>query len=200
MTDIVIEILRALVVGMIVLYFFRIHNTKEISRIKGWRMLMLGFCLLFFGTLIDITDNFPALNKYVIIGDTPVESFLEKIVGYLGGFLLVAVGVWQWFPKLIEHSELIRKQHEMEIREQRLKVLRATMVTVRGIMDGIISNINEFQKQAKNNKAVSEDCATFLNYIVQDTTERLEKLSRLDSTPEKPMAAGIGIDYEQKHL
>jgi uncharacterized membrane protein len=194
--DILTETLRAFVVGGIIICFLWGRHNGEISNIKGWNMMFFGFVLIFFGTVIDITDNFDALNKYVVIGDTEVEAFLEKIVGYLMGFLLVAIGIWQWLPKLIEHSKLSQKQHEMEIQEHRLRVLKATLLTVQDIMNGLTGNITEYQEQAKRNKSLDEECGAFLNYIIQDTTERMEKLSRLESTPEKPMAAGIGIDYE----
>jgi uncharacterized membrane protein len=197
MMDIFIESLRAVVVGGILVCFLRANRNREISRFKGWRLMFCGFILIFFGTLIDITDNFDSLNRFEVIGDTEIEAILEKFVGYLLGFLLVAVGIWQWLPKLIEHAELTRRQHEMEIEEQRLQVLRATMVTVKDIMNNLVSNLNEYQKQSKKNQPMDSDFAAFMDYIVQDTTERLEKLSALTSTPEKPMPTGIGIDYEK---
>ncbi len=43
-----------------------------------------------FGSLVDITDNFEYLNRFVIIGDTETEAVLEKFVGFLGGFVLLA--------------------------------------------------------------------------------------------------------------
>lgn len=197
MMDIFIETLRAFVVGGIVVCLLWTRRNKEISNIKGWKTMFFGFVLIFFGTVIDITDNFESLNQFVVIGDTKVEAILEKIVCYLIGFLLVAIGIWRWMPKLIEHSKLLQKQHDMEIREHRLRVLKATMVTVQDIMSNLTSNINDYQKQATKQNTLDPNCAAFMNYIVQDTTERLEKLSNLEATPEKSIALGIGIDYEK---
>jgi hypothetical protein len=48
--------------------------------------------------IVDITDNFPTLTKYIIIGDTEYQAFIEKVIGYLAGFFLLAIGFWKWLP------------------------------------------------------------------------------------------------------
>ncbi len=194
--DIIIETLRAIVVGGILFCFLWVRHNKEFSHVPGWKTMFYGFVLIFFGTVIDITDNFPSLERFVVIGDTEVQAILEKIGGYLVGYLLVAVGIWQWLPKLAEHSRSAQQKHELEIQEQRLRVLKATMISVKDIMHNLTSNIEEYKNQAQKKNSLNDDACAFMNYIVQDTAERLEKLSHLDSTPEKPMACGIGIDYE----
>ena len=76
-----IEILRAAIIGATFLYL-RSSERKEPFRLgKGWILIVIGFGLLLFGALLDITDNFPSLSKYVIIGKTKYEDFLED-VGY----------------------------------------------------------------------------------------------------------------------
>lgn len=55
--------------------------------------MQYGFSLVLFGTFLDITDNFDGLNRFVVAGDTQTEAFLEKVVGYLGGFVLLTYGV-----------------------------------------------------------------------------------------------------------
>ena len=82
---------------------------EDIYHQKGWVYILAGFAFLLFGMLIDITDNFPNLNRYIIIGDTGYEAFLEKVVGYLFGFLLLAIGFWKWIPIVIVHREAERK-------------------------------------------------------------------------------------------
>jgi len=78
-------------------FFFTLAATPLLAA-PGGRLIVGGFGLVLFGALIDITDNFPALNRLVVVGDTPAQAFLEKLVGYLGGFTLLAVGVWRWLP------------------------------------------------------------------------------------------------------
>ncbi len=102
MTDIIIEILRTFVVGMIVLFLISNRRIKNVKTIKGWNYILMGFVLIFFGMAVDITDNFESLNRFIIIGDTEYQSFIEKIVGYLAGFTLLAAGIWKWIPGIIE--------------------------------------------------------------------------------------------------
>jgi signal transduction histidine kinase len=74
------------------------------------------------GSLVDITDNFEELNRFVIIGDTPTEAFLEKFVGFLGGFCILAIGLVRWIPSVQKLSDEIaeRKQVEKELLKTQL--------------------------------------------------------------------------------
>jgi hypothetical protein len=198
MSDIVIETLRALVVGGILLSLLKARHAKGVGRIGGWCTLVFGFGLIFFGTLIDITDNFEELNRFVIIGNTGVEAFLEKIVGYLLGFVLLAIGIRQWLKKLIEQAEMVRQKHELEMQEERLKVLRSTMVTVQDIVNNALNSMQLFQLKAMEQNALDPESLDLMSDIIHDTAAKLNRIAELDSTPEKPMAVGVGIDYEQR--
>ena len=123
MTDtvkIILEILRALITGGIFFYLLAIgRRSPEISKQKGWPLILYGFGLLFFGTLIDITDNFSALNRFIIIGDTPIEAFLEKAIGYTLGAFVLFVGFLRWFPMVfvLKKQERIIAQQAMVYRQ-----------------------------------------------------------------------------------
>ncbi|MAF95133.1 MAG: hypothetical protein CMM60_05195 [Rhodospirillaceae bacterium] len=47
------------------------------------------------------------LNLYVVIGDTVAEAFLEKFVGFLGGFVFIFFGMLKWVPNAQRISSLI---------------------------------------------------------------------------------------------
>jgi signal transduction histidine kinase len=70
---------------------------------------------------MDISNNFESLNFLVVVGDTKVEAFLEQFVGFLGGFVVVAVGLVRWIPSVQRlNSEISeRKQTEEGLREAR---------------------------------------------------------------------------------
>lgn len=106
-TDIILEALRAIVVGSIFVAMLRVVRAEEVRALPGWRPFLAGFGLIFLGSLVDITDNFESLNRFVVIGDTDGQAFLEKVVGYLLGFVLIAIGVWTWLPKMIAHKKRI---------------------------------------------------------------------------------------------
>lgn len=196
MTDIVMEALRAFLVGGVIFSLLKAQHVKGISQISGWRYIVAGFCLIFFGTLIDITDNFDELNQFVIIGDTEVQAFLEKVVGYLLGFLLLAIGIRKWLPKIIEHAELVQDKHNLKVQEERVKVLRATMRTVQDIVNNFLNNLQLFQLEAEEKNALEPESLVLLDSIIQDTATKLKKLGDLKSTPEKQIAGGVCIDYE----
>ncbi|MCP4629759.1 MAG: hypothetical protein GY850_40570 [bacterium] len=98
MSDLILEILRAIIGGVIFIYLWIAGRKEKIYRQEGWSLILAGFGLIFFGMIIDITDNFPTLNHFVLIGDTSYQAFVEKVVGFLFGFILLTIGFWKWMP------------------------------------------------------------------------------------------------------
>jgi PAS domain S-box-containing protein len=106
-TDIVLEVVRACILLGIVVFLWKAGRDRfELAR-RGWNFIISGFCLLLFGSILDVTDNFESLNQYVVIGDTEAEAILEKFIGFLGGFIFLAVGLFQWIPKVQSLSDLV---------------------------------------------------------------------------------------------
>ncbi|WP_299012932.1 hypothetical protein [uncultured Photobacterium sp.] len=199
MTDIIIEILRAVMVGGIIFSLLKAQQTKELSQISGWRTIVAGFAFIFFGTLIDITDNFEELNQFVIIGDTETQAFLEKGVGYLLGFMLLAIGIRKWLPKIIEHGEITKDKHKLEVEKERVKTLRATMNTVHDIVNNFLNQLLLFQFEAEENKTLEPKSIILMESIIQDTATKLKNLGELDSITEQQMANGkIKIGNEKE--
>ena len=93
MNDVVLESLRSLVLFGLVLFLWRSGRGRDGLTRPGWGTILAGFCLLLFASVLDITDNYPSLDRFVVIGDTEIEAVLEKLVGYLGGFILLTVGL-----------------------------------------------------------------------------------------------------------
>lgn len=113
MSDIVLESLRALVLVGILFVLWRHGGSRQLMRSDpGWRRILGGFTLILFGAILDITDNFPALDIYEVIGDTKTEAWLEKLVGYTGGFLLLFFGFLRWSPAM--SSDQLRQRRLMQ--------------------------------------------------------------------------------------
>ncbi len=129
--DILTESVRAVVVGACFVYFLVQGRDKTLSAQDGWKFIVAGFALIFFGTVIDFTDNFDALNVYVVIGKTPVEAFLEKIVGYTLGFGCLAYGFWKWIPGIVAlertRGELRRSHDELAEAIANVKILQGML-------------------------------------------------------------------------
>ena len=104
MIDVLLELFCSIVVGVILVLILSNGTLRRTCNKKGCNYIIWGFMLIFFGTLIDITDNFPELNRFYVIGDTPVEAFLEKVVGFLLGFILVFLGFREWLPELVRNQ------------------------------------------------------------------------------------------------
>lgn len=107
MTDIILETIRALILVAIVAFLWHAGRERFERLRKGWNYILAGFGLLLFGSLLDITDNFDSLNRFVVIGDTEIEAWLEKLVGFLGGFILIAIGLFKWIPGVQGLSNLV---------------------------------------------------------------------------------------------
>lgn len=135
MIDFLFELLRAVITALIFLYLWLEGRKAAFRKEKGWFFILAGFGLILFGTVLDISDNFPSLDRFVIVGDTPVQAFLEKVVGYLGGFLLLAAGFRFWIPAIAS-----KVGAEQALRESEEK-FRAAFETNPDV--GIISRIED---------------------------------------------------------
>jgi hypothetical protein len=105
MSDVVLESIRTLVLLGLVVFLWQAGKSRFSLARQGWGAILTGFGLLLFASIIDITDNYPSLNRFVVIGDTEAEAFLEKFVGFLGGFVLLAVGLVRWVPTVQQLSD-----------------------------------------------------------------------------------------------
>ena len=109
MGDLILQSTAVAVLLGIVLFLWRAGRERGYREGIGWTFLLTGFALLLFASILDITDDFDSLSRFVVIGDTPVQSFLEKFVGRLGGFVFIAIGLMRWIPTVREFAEARRR-------------------------------------------------------------------------------------------
>ncbi|MEE8539554.1 MAG: hypothetical protein V3S54_07045 [Woeseiaceae bacterium] len=74
MVDIALESVRAAILLGIVVFLWEVGRNKFDRTRNGWNLIVGGFGLLLFGSLMDISDNFEGLNFLVVVGDTEVEA------------------------------------------------------------------------------------------------------------------------------
>lgn len=79
------------------------------SETKDLWLVTIGFFLLFFGTVVDVLDDYETIYLPLSYENRALMGFLEKGIGYLGGFVFIAFGFSRW-PPLI--SQLRRAQSE----------------------------------------------------------------------------------------
>jgi signal transduction histidine kinase len=66
----------------------------------AWRFTFAGFLLLLFGSGIDEIDNYALSQEFFGWHETTLTVFLEKGVGYFGGFALLFLGALSWLPRM----------------------------------------------------------------------------------------------------
>lgn len=167
MSDILLETVRLL--PLVGIYVLLLNAGRQLGseRSAGWWYLIGGFGLILFASIIDVTDNFESLNKYVVIGDTEVQAFLEKVVGYLGGFVLLSIGFWKWIPKIVAlqtttvelqatHKKMQKtnKKLSMTVNELRKKI--AELEKINSLTVNRELKMAELKKEIKNLKKPSD--------------------------------------------
>lgn len=96
-----------------------------------------------------------------------------------------------------ERLKNIQSIREAEMREEKLKVLKATMRTVQDITGNFLNNLHFLKFEIERNNTLSPESVKKLDALIQDTSRRIDKLGSLDEIHEKRMAGDtIGIDYE----
>ncbi|MDH3793294.1 MAG: hypothetical protein OES41_16270, partial [Rhodospirillales bacterium] len=58
MFDVALEVLRAAVLLGVILFLWRAGRDRSGPRQRSWGLIVAGFGLLLFGSLLDISDNF----------------------------------------------------------------------------------------------------------------------------------------------
>ncbi|HAI12425.1 MAG TPA: hypothetical protein DCM28_12020 [Phycisphaerales bacterium] len=119
-SDAALEIFRALIlVGIVGMLYVEGRKRRELKR-EGWNLIFFGFILLLFGSVMDITDEYESLNRFVVIGDTPAQGILEKIVGFLFGFISIAIGMMRWFPRVTSIERVRKLADELQVTNEKL--------------------------------------------------------------------------------
>lgn len=179
--DVPLESFRAVVVAGLFIYVYIIGRRTKQRTNKGWTLLLIGFGLLLFASIIDVTDNFEQLNPFIIVGDTHEQAFLEKVVGYLGGFILLFAGFLRWLPLATENAQM-REQHALEEVQQRYRDLvdvSPDAIVLHRNSKIIYANIAaaELLKTAHPDDLIGQSIKSFIHPdYQQQTQERLRAL------------------------
>jgi len=84
-----------------------------------------------------------------------------------------------------------REERQVAIQKQRLRVLRATMNSVNDINNNFLNSLMLFRMEAEDNGALSYDSLALFDSLINDTSEKLKRISRLEHTHEKDTGGGI---------
>lgn len=151
--DLFLECVRASVLIALLAVLFLRGNLTSLADHPGWKQILTGFILITLATILDITDEIPGLEKFIFIGDTPIEAFLEKVPGYLLGFVLVLVGFYKMIPSLLkaqkaeeelekyrDQLEILVKNRTHELEQAQAKLLQKERLTTLGQLTATVSH------------------------------------------------------------
>lgn len=172
MWDIILESIRTGVIALIVGYLWVVGRKRGLHRQKGWTPLLAGWGLIFIGSLFDITDNFEGLNFLIIVGDTPAQAFIEKVVGFLFGFVLVAIGFMYWVPDGVRRLDLLKNDFISMVSHEIRTPLTSMTGSLGMVMDGTTGPI---PKDAKEMIEIAQRNCDRLGRLVNDLLD-LEKM------------------------
>ncbi|MFH1852204.1 MAG: PAS domain S-box protein [Candidatus Neomarinimicrobiota bacterium] len=113
MFDAIIECLLAVVTGSLFLFLWYTGRKKNLFTVKGWLAVVAGTGFIFLGSVLDLLTNFLYLRELLFTG---VEKYYgEKLVGYLGGFSLLLLGLYYWIQSM--QNDRLRSEREKQYRQ-----------------------------------------------------------------------------------
>lgn len=100
-----VESVHAIVVTAIFFFFLSVQKKYPEINQFGWPLVVVGVFFLMLGSWIDILDDEPMLKVFEIngipFGRSWQQAFIKKILGYTAGVGLMAYGLFQWIPWMI---------------------------------------------------------------------------------------------------
>lgn len=96
-----------------------------------------------------------------------------------------------------ERLKIAKSLREIELQQEKLKVLRATMCTVQDITGNFLNNLQFFTFEIERSRTLSPESVQKLDALIHDTSQKIQALGNVDQVREKKMAGNvIGIDYD----
>jgi len=139
-----------------------------------------------FGALFFFTSTLVEVDVFERAG-----ALLRSLEIYEADELLIAVFFVLCGLVIDMHTVKLRKERQVIIQEQRLRVLRATMNSVNDINNNFLNSLLLFRMEAEDKGALSYDSLALFDSLISDASEKLKRLSMLNHTHEKDAGDGI---------
>jgi hypothetical protein len=85
----------------------------------------------------------------------------------------------------------LRRDHELEVQRQRLRVLKATMRTVQDIVNNALNGLVLMRLEGESGKPLDRESLRLMDSIIYETSQKLKELGDLDDTPGREIDSGI---------
>lgn len=159
---------------------------------KYFTLIVAVICTLFVG--IGYMGSPPSLAPtYQVIANRGLSIFAIWITALLA--LIQKVKTDELHRERIKYLQSLK---ELELQQEKLKILKATMRTVQDVIGNFLNNLQYFKARINKNKTLSPEEINQLNVLIHDASLWLNKMGNMDEVREKRMAGDmIGIEYEQ---
>lgn len=114
----IIELMVVLVLLMVVLFCWVFGRKERLASDRGWSIILYGSVLLLFGSVVSLAEHIPSLDRTTIVAQTPYLALFAKIIGFLGGSILVAVGLFRWLPSVATRRRAMGELEQQNVRLQ----------------------------------------------------------------------------------
>ncbi|MGO9568072.1 MAG: PAS domain S-box protein [Desulfomonilaceae bacterium] len=126
-----LEILKSVVFCVLTVYLWRLGVRAHLRDQRGWSYMLIGFAVILSALVLGVTESFPSLSTFFVIGNTSYERLLRDGVLFPLGFIFVTVGAGKLLPfinRLAKADAKLRKtlsELEDRVRERTTDLVAA---------------------------------------------------------------------------
>lgn len=111
----ILDSVTALILAVLLVVLLRTERAQTVNRKTGWKLTVIGVCLLLMGKLVALAIDFQVVENEEDIGSLSIAVILEEIVGFIGGLLAVAAGIFFWLREEANIRDNFSKELEEKI-------------------------------------------------------------------------------------
>ncbi len=153
----IFEGVEAGVIGLGIVYLLWIGHREHLYTHRGWMSLLVGFGLIWLGSIVQIADELPLMHQLSISrGAVSKALFEEAIDGFLG-YILIIVGFWHWLPDL-------NRSHKVR---QNLKQTRDDLEVLVAVRTAELLQTNhQLQQEVEERKSIEQKLCLYHRAIL----------------------------------
>ena len=140
------------------------------------------------GTACIVSLAWLALLHRIVNSKTILDDLLFGVIA-----AALAIGALYRRELRKKESEELRSSMLREIEEQKLRTLKATMVTVQDLIGNFLASMQYMRSEAQF--CMTGETLELFDRLIHEVKAQVIALGAVDSVKEKKMAIGTGIDY-----